>query len=148
MAGQISSDDDVISGINVTPLVDIMLVLLIIFMVTATYIVNKSIELQLPEAESAQAINKDDKSMNIAVSEDGALFFNGEELKMEGLAAKIQAEKAAHPEAKFYAAISADGKTPYAMVVKAIDIIRQNGIIDFSINADNPAVQTVPVTAP
>lgn len=138
MAGQISNDDDVISGINVTPLVDIMLVLLIIFMVTATYIVNKAIELQLPEAASAQAVSKDEKAFNIAVEESGLLYFNGEELKIDALAAKIQQEKTANPTAKFYASISADGKTPYAMVVKTIDIIRQNGIIDFAINAETP----------
>ena len=52
MAGapQSNDDDDMISGINVTPLVDVTLVLLIIFMVTATYIVRESIEVELPRA--------------------------------------------------------------------------------------------------
>ena len=51
MAGG-AGDDDEITGINVTPLVDVMLVLLIIFMVTATYIVNQSINVNLPKADT------------------------------------------------------------------------------------------------
>jgi biopolymer transport protein ExbD len=54
MAGAASSSDDEISGINVTPFVDIALVLLIIFMVTAKYIVSQSIPVDLPEAATGQ----------------------------------------------------------------------------------------------
>ena len=50
MAGQVEQDDEAITGINVTPLVDITLVLLIIFMVTASYIVKETIEVELPRA--------------------------------------------------------------------------------------------------
>jgi biopolymer transport protein ExbD len=60
--GAADNNEEEISGINVTPLVDIMLVLLIIFMVTATFIANKAIELKLPEADSAQTQKPDEKT--------------------------------------------------------------------------------------
>ena len=80
MAGKQSSDGDneEISGITVTPLVDIMLVLLIIFMVTASLVSTKAIELKLPESESAQAVKPDEKTLNFAISSNGKLFLDGQ----------------------------------------------------------------------
>ena len=63
MAGIASDSDDEITGINVTPLVDVMLVLLIILMVTATYIVNRSINVNLPKADTGE---NNDKTKNLA----------------------------------------------------------------------------------
>ena len=68
-------DDDLISGINVTPLVDIVLVLLIIFMVTATYIVRAAIEVELPRA--ATAARRPARSSPSSLTRDGKIYLDG-----------------------------------------------------------------------
>jgi len=75
--GAHENDDEMISGINVTPLVDITLVLLIIFMVTATYIVKETIEVDLPKAASGgQTVGT---TLTFVLDKQGRLFVDGEE---------------------------------------------------------------------
>lgn len=136
MAGMQENNDDEISGINVTPLVDIMLVLLIIFMVSATLVASKAIELKLPEAESAQPQKPDDKTLTFAIDKDGKLWMDNNPVGFEELTAKIKSEREKKPGVNLAANISADAKTPYELVVKLIDIVRKNDIIDFAITTD------------
>ncbi len=143
MAGGAMDNDDEISGINVTPLVDIMLVLLIIFMVTATFIANKAIELKLPEADSAQAQKPDEKTLAFAIDRDGKLWMEDKQVGFDEIGPAIRAEREKKPGVNLAANISADAKTPYEMVVKLIDIVRKNEIIDFAITTD-PASSPAP----
>src|SRR3954468_20960912 len=83
MAGQVEQDDEGINGINVTPLVDIVLVLLIIFMVTARYIVKETIEIELPRA--AHGGETVQKTFALMITKDGKLFLNGIETDDSGL---------------------------------------------------------------
>lgn len=150
MAGGISdNDDEGISGINVTPLVDIMLVLLIIFMVTATFIANKALDLKLPEAESALPVNPNDKPMQFALDKEGKLYLDGKVITLDEVGPLITAEKAKKPGTALSATISADATTPYALVIKIIDVIRKNEIIDFALTTDpttTPGVDGAPAT--
>ena len=132
-------DNEEISGINVTPLVDIMLVLLIIFMVTASLVANKAIELKLPESETAQALKPDEKTLNFAITMEGKVYLDGQEIPFESIGPRIKAEREKKQGVNLAAAISADAKTPYEVVVKLIDVIRKNDIIDFAINTDPQA---------
>ncbi len=143
MAGGAMDNDDEISGINVTPLVDIMLVLLIIFMVTATFIANKAIELKLPEADSAQAQKPDEKTLAFAIDREGKLWMEDKQVGFDEIGPAIRAEREKKPGVNLAANISADAKTPYEMVVKLIDIVRKNEIIDFAITTD-PASSPAP----
>ncbi len=143
MAGGAMDNDDEISGINVTPLVDIMLVLLIIFMVTATFIANKAIEMKLPEADSAQAQKPDEKTLAFAIDRDGKLWMEDKQVGFDEIGPAIRAEREKKPGVNLAANISADAKTPYEMVVKLIDIVRKNEIIDFAITTD-PASSPAP----
>jgi biopolymer transport protein ExbD len=136
MAGGAMDNDEEISGINVTPLVDIMLVLLIIFMVTATFIANKAIELKLPEADSAQTQKPDEKTLTFAIDKEGQLWMDDARVGFDEVGPKIRAEREKKPGVNLAANISADAKTPYEMVVKLIDIVRKNEIIDFAITTD------------
>lgn len=145
-AGFSDSDDEGISGINVTPLVDIMLVLLIIFMVTATFIANKALDLKLPEAESSQPVNPNDKPMNFALDKEGKLYLDGTVITLDQVAGKIAEEKAKKPGVALAATISADATTPYALVIKIIDVIRKNEIQDFALTTD--PTTTPPTPAP
>lgn len=146
------NDDEGISGINVTPLVDIMLVLLIIFMVTATFIANKALDLKLPEADSAQPMNPNDKPMQFALDKEGKLYLDGNVITLDQIGAKIAEEKAKKPGTALAATISADSATPYALVIKVIDVIRKNEIIDFALTTDPtttpPADGSAPAPAP
>jgi biopolymer transport protein ExbD len=135
MASSSGDDEDSITGINVTPLVDVMLVLLVIFMVTATYIVNQSINVQLPKADTAESTAKT-KNLAFTLDKSSALFLNGEPLAWEALPAKIAEEKAKDPGQTVNALIAADKETPHGAVVKLIDTVRKHGITDFAINVE------------
>jgi biopolymer transport protein ExbD len=125
-----------------------MLVLLIIFMVTASLVANKAIELKLPEAESAQAVKPDEKTLTFSIDRNGKLFVEGEAIGFDEIAPRIRAEREKKPGVSLAANISADAKTPYEVVVKLIDIIRKNEIIDFGIITDPSPVEPSPSAAP
>ena len=135
MSGGASENDDEITGINVTPLVDVMLVLLIIFMVTATYITNRSINVNLPKADTADS---DSKTKNLAFVLDAKsqLYLDGKAISFDEVAARIQEEQAKANGAALNAIISADKETPHGAVVKLIDTVRKHGITDFAINVE------------
>ena len=136
MAGKISdSDDDLISDINVTPLVDVMLVLLIIFMVTANYIVNQSINIQLPKADTGES-TATTKNLAFVVDKDSKLYLDGQPVELADITSRITAEKKSNPDVALQALISADTETPHGTVVKLIDTVRKNGITDLAINVE------------
>lgn len=133
MAGMAQgNDDEVISAINVTPFVDIVLVLLIIFMVTATDIVKASLKVDLPKAASAGAAVE--STLNVIVLPDGTLMLDGNEISEDGLAQAVRTEKASNP--KLQAVIAADKRVPYGDVVHVIDIVKTNGVTSFALNIE------------
>ncbi len=125
-------DEDGIYGINVTPLVDIMLVLLIIFMVASTYIVKPSIEVDLPKAASGGETL--DTTLSLVLKADGALFMNGEPSDEAKVAARCREVGAKDKEAQ--AIIAADGGTKHELVVRLIDLVKSNGVTRFAINIE------------
>jgi len=129
------NDDDEITGINVTPLVDVMLVLLVIFMVTATYIVNQSIQVNLPKAETSEAAEKT-KNLAFVLDAHSQLYLNGKPITLAEVPAAIAAEKAKDAPGPVNALITADTVTPHGEVVKLIDTVRKHGITDFAINVE------------
>lgn len=125
-------DEDIVAEINVTPLVDVMLVLLIIFMVTSTYIAKAAIEVELPKAASGgQTV---ESTLNIIITEDGQLLMNGKNATSQEIAAWIQNEIKVNKNLQ--AVISADRKVAYGQVVSIIDIIKLNGIKNFALNIE------------
>src|SRR3954469_1827821 len=87
MAGFSSTDDDMITGINVTPLVDVVLVLLIIFMITAPVLYQSAIKIQLPKAKTGEENPK--SPLNFTISKDGDLAWDKEKLSWESLGKKL-----------------------------------------------------------
>lgn len=131
------NDEDEITGINITPLVDIVLVLLIVFMATATYIVNRSLDVKLPSAETAQSKLEKTRFLSFVLDSQSKLFMDGKEINYTDLKDLIQtAKQAQDPLIPPSAIISADTMTPHGEVVKLIDMIRKNGINDFAINVE------------
>lgn len=130
MAGAANSDDDeIISAINVTPLVDIVLVLLIVLMVTSNYLVNKSINVELPKAATGEATTP---TLSISLDVEGKLYLDGQGIEKPSLQQRIHAAYAADKDIK--AVISADGRVTHAQVVSVIDLLRSEKVTKFAIN--------------
>ncbi len=137
MAGSTNQDEDEITGINVTPLVDVMLVLLIIFMVTANYISQQSIKVDLPEAATGET-QAGSQELNFVLDKSSNLFLNGEAVAIDAIDQQLQSIKAKAKNEHLQALISADRETPHGAVIRLIDAVRRNGIHEFALNVDLP----------
>jgi len=125
-------DDDLISGINVTPLVDIVLVLLIIFMVTATYIVRAAIEVDLPRAaHGGEAVGT---VLSVVVTRANEVYLDGVLLAEGELVARTRQAVAKDPEARVV--ISADRAALHGAVVRVIDLVKGAGATRFAIHVE------------
>ena len=133
MAGSSSSDDDeVISGINVTPLVDIMLCLLVIFMVTTSYVVADSLKVDLPEASTGDSTEPSVVMLTFTVdptTNARQLYVNGEKADEAALRAHIQKVKA-EGKTDVQAVIAADKNATHGEVIRLIDVVKQEGIVN------------------
>jgi biopolymer transport protein ExbD len=126
------SDDEGITGINVTPLVDIMLVLLIIFMVTATYIVHESIQIELPKAAHGGETTK--QTFAVMVTKDDKTFLNGTEVTDSGLVAEVQKVTSAGSEVN--AIIGGDKAASHGAVTHVLDVLKGAGVTKFAIQIE------------
>jgi biopolymer transport protein TolR len=131
------SGDQPITGINVTPLVDITLVLLIIFMVTAKLIVkNQALTVDLPKAATSDAVQQ---IFSLIVTPDGNVSIDGRPIASDAdLVFRARGARAAHRELR--AVIQADGAVPHRRVMKVLDLLRQAGVarIGFGVVRDDP----------
>jgi biopolymer transport protein ExbD len=133
MAGGASDqEDESITGINVTPLVDITLVLLIIFMVTASYIVKETIEIELPRA--AHGGETVQKTFAVLVTKDGRTFLNGVEMDDAGLESAVREAKAKGEDVQ--AIVGADKNATHGSVTHLLDVLKGAGVIKFAIQIE------------
>ncbi len=120
------------SNINVTPMVDVMLVLLIIFMVI-TPMLNNKVNVDLPVATQAVVMenaNKEDSVM-IAVTRDGKIFLGADQISVDAMGTTIAAKLEKNPEKKVY--LRADNRAMYGKVMDAIDGVRAAGVSDLGL---------------
>jgi len=115
----------IVSEINVTPLVDVMLVLLIIFMVTAP-MMTQGVDVKLPES-SAPAIASDDERLVVTVTEDRKVYINDNVVEPGELESKLAAITQNRLDRKGVF-LRADEKIPYGYVMEVMGLIRQAGI--------------------
>ncbi len=134
MGAQQGNADEPITAINVTPLVDIILVLLIIFMVTATFIVSPQIKVELPKAATGEP--SEPQNFAIVITKDGKLYLDGKEIDIPGIEAYIKERLVNTPDLQ--AVIAADKQVMHGRVVEMIDLVRKNGCAKFAINIDPP----------
>ncbi|QIR78378.1 biopolymer transporter ExbD [Sulfurospirillum diekertiae] len=118
-----------IAEINMTPFVDIVLVILVIFMVTATFVTQGKIPLNLPQATNAENHKDDQKPITLSLSETGELYYDDEALSLDDLDAKIAQVTGKEP----HIVLRSDAKTPFEYVVKVIDICKKHRISTFAI---------------
>jgi biopolymer transport protein ExbD len=140
MAGGANDDpDDAITGINVTPLVDITLVLLIIFMVTAKIIVSQSVPLDLPKAASGTDVQV---VFSVTMAADGSAMVDGKAVANdEAVLPLSQAAHEKNPEMR--AVIKADSAVPHGRVIHVLDLLKQGGVskIAFGVTPVPPVIQ-------
>jgi biopolymer transport protein ExbD len=124
MAGSNLPRRGIISGINVTPLVDVTLVLLIIFIVTAKFVVTPAVPLDLPRASQGQDVQV---VFSVLLPVDGRILVNGS-LVANKEALEKRARAALKENPKLRAVIQADGDVPHRQVISILDILKRGGV--------------------
>jgi biopolymer transport protein ExbD len=144
MAGNANNDDDgLIAGINVTPLVDVTLVLLIIFMVTAKIIVSQGMPMDLPKAAGGESLQT---IFSVELAADGRTRVDSEPVANDEAIAGLA--KGAHNRNKdLRAVIRADKKVEHGRVIHVLDLLKRAGISKIAF-AVSPNTEGVPVEAP
>jgi biopolymer transport protein TolR len=141
--GSLYEDDDegVITEINVTPLVDVMLVLVVIFMVTAKLIVGRGIEVDKPKAAAGGEVTS---TLRLVVDKDGILYVNGD--KVDGRdAAIVRVRQVIKDMADPKALIAGDQRAQYSGVMQAIDVVQSAGVTKIALeNQPLPAAPSPP----
>lgn len=124
MASAASEDEEMISGINVTPLVDITLVLLIIFMATAHLIVHRSMNLTLPKMANTQSAPT--QTIQIVLEADKSLALNGQKATAQDLAYNLGQMARLDPSLKV--TVLADERVSWGDMAGVLDIVRGAGV--------------------
>ena len=132
MAAQTNDDsDEMISGINVTPLVDVVLVLLVVLMVTASYLATHAIPVDLPKGATGEATTS---VLSVSITRDGAVFLDAKRVSDDAFRAQVARAHAADSEVR--AVIAADGGTAHRDVVHVSDLLRRERVTRFALNVD------------
>jgi biopolymer transport protein TolR len=122
--------------INVTPMADIMIVLLIIFMVI-TPMLQKGIDVKLPVAGNTKERKDDPKSITVAVRKDGTLYLGGQKFdNQQELQAQVKERLIDLPEGSRLVYLKADQNLDYSEVMKVMDLIREVGVEEVALIAD------------
>jgi biopolymer transport protein ExbD len=129
MAIQTSESDDVVSEINVTPLVDVMLVLLVVFIITAPLIGN-AIKVQLPQtATTAKAEQK--PAVTVSVDDRGLIYVDKSEVKLGSLEPELKRLRTERSELSVH--LSADQASNYGLVAKVMAAVNRAGVTKLSV---------------
>ena len=133
MAFNPSSDSEGINEINITPFVDVVLVLLVIFMVTAPVMLKDSLKVKLQKTLTSDLARKN-SSVGIAVTKEGQLLLNGELVDAQGFEARLKDFAKSAPQTQFL--ISADAESKHGDVVRVIDQLKRNGLESFALQVE------------
>ncbi|MBC7752788.1 MAG: biopolymer transporter ExbD [Moraxellaceae bacterium] len=120
------------SSINVTPFVDVMLVLLVIFMITAPMLIKDIIDIKLPK--TATSDGQKAELIGIAINKDGQVLLNGNLVDDENLKSQIKEMLLINPNTQ--GVISADVELPYGKVVRVIDQLKIAGLDKFAVQIE------------
>ena len=122
--------------INIIPLVDVMLVLLIIFMATTAFVKDSELGLKLPQAKNGSSVAAPNRDLTIGLTRAGALYFDGAPIPEAQLAPQLRARL--RVDAAVHVSIKADGGVPYERVVKIMDIARGAGLKSVALGTRAP----------
>ena len=131
------ADDDVLATINTTPLVDVMLVLLIIFLITIP-VVTHAIKVDLPkDVSQPRIVNKE--TVNLSITRQGAVFWNDQPIAAEALPQRLAAVAGQTPQPEIQ--IHGDGDAAYASVGQVVTACRRAGIAKIGFITEPPPRQ-------
>jgi len=119
-------DDQLLADINVTPLVDVMLVLLIIFMIAAP-MMHAGIEVALPKAAAANLQMKTEDPLIVSINRTGALFLRETPVETDGLVEQLKQQIASRGDDTVF--LKGDRDVPYGRVIEVLDILHRGGIV-------------------
>jgi biopolymer transport protein TolR len=129
-----SSRPSPMSDINMTPLIDVMLVLLVIFMITAP-LMSSSLKLELPKADAAQP-NDAPQFISVALDPQGQLFFGDEALDSAAFAARVLESARKNPKTEVQ--LRADKGVPYGRVAELIGVVQKAGLNRIGFVTESP----------
>ena len=112
--------------INIIPLVDVVLVLLIIFMATTAFVKESGLNMKLPAAKTSEVVPQENKDLDIALTRDNKIFLNGKEVKEAAVGLAMRTQAKAHPDPRVV--IKGDENIEYKRVVRLMDMAKQAGL--------------------
>lgn len=133
MAAKFDDNDEGINDINITPFVDVVLVLLVIFMVTAPVMIKESLKVNLPKTLTSDITSKAD-SVGVAITKEGQVLFNGKLMGPDSLSSELARISKDAPKTNFL--ISADTDTRHGDVVRMIDMLKKNNLNRFALQVE------------
>ena len=125
-----SDSDEVLSEINITPMVDVMLVLLVVFIITAPLMTN-AINVNLPDTETTVQIEEPKKPIVLSIDAQGKIYLDKDEYALEGLQQELEGRKASDPQLRLY--LNADEAVNYGTVARVMVLIEKAGIERLSV---------------
>jgi biopolymer transport protein ExbD len=126
-------NDELVTGVNITPIVDVALVLLVVFLVTSSLIVSKSIQVEVPRAATGTETSVG--LLAFVVTSAGDLFVNGQPARVEDIPGAVtEARRRIDPGQKLSAFVSADVAAPYGRFAEVVDRLRQVGVTDIALD--------------
>ena len=125
-------NEDSINEINITPFVDVILVLLVIFMVTTPMMVKTAMDLKLPSAENTDQVEK--KTLGITVLKSGNVMLNGSLISPDDLKSEIRNSTKSNPETQVI--LIADKMATHGMVIEVIDLVKGAGATNFAFQVE------------
>jgi biopolymer transport protein ExbD len=122
--------------INIIPLVDVTLVLLIIFMATTAFVKENGLNMKLPKAKTGQSAPQANRDMSIALTRDGRLFLDGQPSSEAAIASAMARRAKSDSQARVV--IKGDENIEYARVVRLVDLARQSGLPRITLDTRAP----------
>ncbi len=124
-------------ALNITPLIDVLFILIIFFTVSSTFLEQPGIELKLPDAESSQTYTT--QKVVIYVDKNETLYLNDEEVKINFLVEYVQAKLAEQKEKSVV--LRADSEVDHGVIIHIMDLLRKKGIYKIVISTEKPLVK-------
>lgn len=123
-------NDEVLSEINITPMVDVMLVLLVVFIITAPLMTN-SITVNLPKTEATPQVQEPEKPVILSIDAEGLVYLDKEEVPLQFIEEELTTRKTVNPDIRL--SLNADEAVSYGIVAKVMVSIERAGIDKLSV---------------